>query len=124
MDRVTRQTTSLPPRGAEVFRATVHGIAFAGRARHLREVRARHELVLIPDPPVPVCGGGLPGTVSDQVWVHLPTGDPLGHLPEEISCWLAPWMRRGGTAHARVLRVGDETVPSWKRLLVEVTCRG
>ena len=122
MDRATEQPTSLPPRGAEVFRATVHGIAFAGRARHLKRVRAAHELVLIPDPPVPVCEVDLREAASDQVWVHLPTGDPLGHLPEEISCWLAPWMRRGGTARARVLRVGDETVPSWKRLLVEVTC--
>jgi hypothetical protein len=115
MERAARQPASIPPRGAEVFRATVHGIAFAGRARHLKDVRTRQELVLIPDPP---------GLESDHVWVHLQTGDPVGHLPEEIGSWLAPWMRRGGTARSRVLRVGDETVPSWKRLLVEVTCSG
>lgn len=104
----------LPPAGAPVFRATVHGLAFENRARHLEVVSPSEELLLIPDPP-----GGAP----DDVWVHLPGGDPLGHLPREIGTWLAPWMRRGGSAQARVLKVGDRTVPSWKRLLVEVTCR-
>lgn len=95
-----------------MFRATVHGLAFADRARHLSAVRPRQALLLIPDPP---------GTAED-VWVHLEAGDPLGHLPREIGRWLAPWMRRGGSASARVLKVGDESVPSWKRLIVEVTC--
>lgn len=104
----------LPERGAPIFRATVHGLAFEDRSRHLEAVRPRQELYLIPDPP---------GGVRDDVWVHIPAGDPLGHLPPEIGDWLAPWMRRGGVARARVLRVGDDTVPSWKRLLVEITCR-
>lgn len=103
---------SSPPE-APVFRATVHGLAFDDRARHLSRVSPRAELLLIPDPP-----GGSP----DDVWVHMPEGDPVGHLPREIGVWLAPWMRRGGSARARVLKVGDATVPSWKRLLVEVTC--
>lgn len=90
----------------------MHGLAFAGRARHLARVRPLQELLLIPDPP---------GT-DETVWVHLSEGDPVGHLPDEIGTWLAPWMRRGGCARARVLRVSDETVPSWKRLLLEVTC--
>ena len=97
-----------------MFRATIHGLAFEDRLRHLASVGPLEDLVLIPDPP---------GGASDDVWVHIPDGDPLGHLPREISMWLAPWMRRGGCAQARVLRVGDESVPSWKRLLVEVTCR-
>lgn len=101
-----------PSAGAPVFRATVHGLPFGDRSRHLRRVSPRQELLLIPDPP---------GDVED-VWVHIEGGDPLGHLPREIASWLAPWMRRGGLARARVLKVGDETVPSWKRLLVEVTC--
>ncbi len=105
----------MPPAGAPVFRATVHGLPFDDRARHLARMRPREELVLIPDPP-----GGEP----DDVWVHLAQGDPLGHLPREIGSWLAPWMRMGGSASARVVRVGDPTVPSWKRLLVEVTCSG
>lgn len=104
---------SIPAGGAPVFRATVHGLAFAGRSRHLGRVDTGDRLLLIPDPP-----GGSP----DQVWVHLPGGQPLGHLPDEIAGWLAPWMRRGGRARARTLRVGDRTVPSWKRLLLEVTC--
>jgi len=103
----------IPPSGAPVFRATVHGLAFENRARHLEAVRPRETLVLIPDPP-----GDEPG----EVWVHIAAGDPLGHLPPEIGTWLAPWMRRGGSASAHVLRVGDRDVPSWKRLLVEVTC--
>lgn len=102
---------SLPPPAAPLFRATVHGLAFADRSRHLEGVRADEELLLLPDPPG-----------SDQVWVHLETGDPVGHLPAEIARWLAPWMRGGGRVRARVLRVGDETVPSWKRLLLEVRC--
>lgn len=104
---------SIPTNGAPVFRATVHGLAFANRSQHLGELDPGDRLLLIPDPPV--------GSAA-QVWVHLPGGDPLGHLPDEIAGWLAPWMRRGGRARARTLRVGDRSVPSWKRLLLEVTC--
>ncbi|MFQ5690549.1 MAG: hypothetical protein ACE5HQ_09785 [Gemmatimonadota bacterium] len=100
--------------GAPTFRATVHGLAFADRSRHLHRVSPDEELLLIPEPP---------GASFEHVWVHIGDGEPLGHLPEEIGRWLAPWIRRGGRARARVLRVGDETVPSWKRLLIEVTCR-
>lgn len=106
---------SIPARGAPVFRTTVHGLAFENRSRHLDAVRPREELLLIPDPP-----GGEP----DDVWVHVPAGDPVGHLPREIGAWLAPWMRRGGSARVQVLKVGAESVPSWKRLLVEVRCGG
>lgn len=104
---------SAAPGSASVFRATVHGLAFDDRIRHLAAVHPREELLLIPDPP-----GGEP----DVVWIHLPAGDPVGHLPPEIGTWLAPWMRLGGSARVRVLRVGDKSVPSWKRLLIEVTC--
>lgn len=107
-------STPLSPPAAALFRATVHGLAFAGRARHLEGLRAGDPLVLIPEPP---------DAAVDQVWVHLERGDPVGHLPNEIARWLAPWMRRGGRAEARALRVGDPEVPSWKRLLVEVSCR-
>ncbi len=102
-----------PARGAPLFRATVHGLAFAGRARHLERLGGGDRLLLIPDPP---------GAVPEQVWVHLDGGDPVGHLPEEIGSWLAPWMRGGGRARARAVRVGDESVPSWKRLVVEIEC--
>jgi hypothetical protein len=32
-------------------------------------------------------------------------------------------MLRGGAASASVIRVGGSEVPSWKRLLIEVSCR-
>ncbi|UCG74681.1 MAG: hypothetical protein JSV95_07870 [Gemmatimonadota bacterium] len=103
----------LPPRAARVFRSTVHGLPFGGRMRHLPRIRSGEPLVLVPDPP----GAGM-----ETVWVHLLAGDVVGHLPNEIGSWLGPWMRRGGQTRVRLLRVGDESVPSWKRLLVEVTC--
>jgi len=99
---------------SESFRATVHGTVFGARRASLGGVDAGDQLVLIPDPP---------GQDDPAVWVHLPEGDPLGHLPPEINAWLVPWMLRGGAASATALRVrGDET-PSWKRLLVEVSVR-
>lgn len=108
---------ALPADAPAVFRATVHGLAFADRSRHLDRLDPGARLHLIPDPP---------GARLEQVWVHLPGDDPdpVGHLPDEIGRWLAPWMRGGGRAAARALRVGGEEVPSWKRLLVEVRCRG
>ena len=104
---------SLAPPAAPRFRATVHGLAFAGRDRRLNDVEAGDRLHLIPDPP---------GATVEQVWVHMEGGNPLGHLPNEIARWLAPWMRDGGRAAVRAVRVGDATVPSWKRLVVEVDC--
>jgi hypothetical protein len=96
-----------------VFRATVHGLVFADRTRCLDSMRPGDDLMLIPDPP---------GSRSDQVWVHLAGGDPVGHLPNEIGRWLAPWMRRGGRVRATTVKVGNADVPSWKRLLIEVSC--
>jgi hypothetical protein len=95
------------------FRTTVHGTVFGHRASHVDELAAGDRLLLIPDPP---------GEEDPAVWVHLPEGDPVGHLPPEINAWLAPWMMRGGAASARTLRVGGNDVPSWKRLLIEVSC--
>ena len=105
--------SALPPRAARVFRATVHGLPFGDRTRHLTRIRSGEPLMLLPDPP---------GSPTERVWVHLMAGDVVGHLPNEICSWLGPWMRRGGRARIRALRVGDESVPSWKRLLVEVSC--
>ncbi len=104
---------ALSPPAAPHFRATVHGLAFAGRDRRLERVEPGDRLLLIPDPP---------DADIEQVWVHLEGGSPLGHLPDEIARWLAPWMRSGGRASVRAVRVGDDTVPSWKRLVVEVDC--
>jgi len=96
------------------FRATVHGTVFAGRDRHLSRMSEGDRLHLIPDPPI---------QEEPEVWVHLESGEPVGHLPPEIGSWLAPWMLRGGGARARVLRVKGSDAPSWGRLLVEVDCQ-
>lgn len=96
------------------FRTTVHGTVFAKRTRALGAATAGDPVVLIPDPP---------DADEPAVWVHMYGGDPVGHLPPEINAWLAPWMLRGGSASATILRVGGSDVPSWKRLLIEVRCR-
>ena len=96
------------------FRSTVHGTVFGTRAAHLEELAEGDPLLLIPDPP---------GQEDPQVWVHTSTGDPLGHLPPEISRWLAPWLLGGGAASATALRVRGSEVPSWKRLVIEVRCQ-
>ena len=95
------------------FRSTVHGTVFAGRERHLDSLSAGDSLVLVPDPP----GGG-----SVAVWVHLPGGDPVGYLPSEIGGWLGPWLQAGGRTRTTALRVGNDRVPSWRRLVVDVRC--
>lgn len=95
------------------FRATVHGTVFGERAKHLERICKGDDLLLVPDPPTEAEPG---------VWVHLPGGDLIGHLPPEICTWLAPWMLRGGRATARTIRVSGPEVPSWRRLLIEVTC--
>lgn len=96
-----------------IFRTTVHGTVFGHRAVHLDDLEAGDRLLLIPDPP---------GEEDPAVWVHLQSGDPVGHLPPEINAWLAPWMMRGGAASAIAVRVSGSEVPSWKRLLIEVRC--
>lgn len=96
------------------FRATVHGTVFGSRADHVACLEAGDPLVLIPDPP---------GEDDPAVWVHLKAGDPVGHLPPEINAWLAPYLMHGGAASAVAVRVSGGDVPSWKRLLIEVSCR-
>lgn len=92
----------------------MHGTVFAERASGLEQLRTGDPLALLPDPPV---------QEAPRVWVHLPTGEPLGHLPTEIGDWMAPWLLQGGRAQARVLRISGPEVPSWRRLLVEVVLR-
>lgn len=106
-------TYRIPGKQPATFRTTVHGTVFGRRATHLAALAAGDELLLIPDPP---------GADEPEVWVHVKGGDPVGHLPPEINAWLAPWMLRGGTASATAVRVGGSEVPSWKRLLIEVSC--
>jgi hypothetical protein len=103
----------LPTGCPRQFRSTVHGTVFAGRDRHLDAMHPGDRVVLIPDPP---------GQTDPEVWVHLESGDPVGHLPREISSWLWPWLSHGGAAAAVALKVHGSETPSWRRLLVEVSC--
>jgi hypothetical protein len=96
------------------FRSTVHGTVFAGRDRFVDRLAEGDTVKLVPDPPV---------QNEPEVWVHLQTGEPIGHLPAEIARWLWPWLARGGVAEARALSVRGSDVPSWRRLLLEVSCR-
>lgn len=72
-------------------------------------------MLVVPDPP----GGDEP-----EVWIHLPSGDPVGHLPPEISAWLWPHLQAGGEAQAWALRVHGADTPSWRRLVVQVELDG
>ena len=110
---MTRLRTPFPEGCPPRFRATVHGIIFSGRDRHLEVLEAGEVLYLIPDPP---------DQEGPDVWVHREGGDLLGHLPSEISAWLAPWLLGGGGASARALKIHGAEVPSWRRLLLEVSC--
>lgn len=102
------------PRGRpQRFRATVHGMVFAGRDRHLHGLKTGASLYLIPD---------HPDQEAPEVWVHREGGDLLGHLPSEISAWLAPWLLQGGGADARAIKIHGSEVPTWRRLLLEVHC--
>jgi len=96
-----------------LFRSTVHGIVFAGRDRFVDDLHDGDRLRLIADPPV---------QDEPEVWVHLASGEPIGHLPPDIGAWLWPWLSRGGMATATLLRVRGSDVPSWRRLLLEVSC--
>ncbi|MEE2905717.1 MAG: hypothetical protein VX801_04895 [Gemmatimonadota bacterium] len=96
------------------FRSTVHGTVFAGRDRFVEMLQAGDTVRLIADPPV---------QIDPEVWVHMESGEPIGHLPVVIGRWLWPWLSRGGVAEARALRVRGSDVPSWRRLLLEVSCR-
>jgi hypothetical protein len=109
-----RAPPPLPPERPPCFRATVHGTVFCERAAHLDRLKPGDEVLLIPGPPV----DDDPG-----IWVHMPGGDVIGHLPPEIENWLAPWMLRGGSARARAVRVSGSDTPSWRRVLLEVELR-
>ncbi len=106
-------TPPFPENQPRHFRATVHGTVFAGRDQHLERLNVGDTVRLIADPP---------DQKAPEVWVHLDSGDPIGHLPPEIARWLAPWLHRGGAARAHALKVKGAEVPSWRRLLLEVRC--
>ena len=101
---------TVPPGRPRSFRTTVHGTLFGGREKLLDRLTVGSQLRLIPEY----------GREPAAVWVHVDGGDPVGHLPEEIGEWLAPWMAAGGTARAEALKVRGPDEPSWKRLVIGV----
>lgn len=108
-----RPTPPFPEGRPSVFRSTVHGTVFAGRDRFVDGVHEGDELRLVADPPV---------QDEPEIWVHLVSGEPIGHLPAEIARWLWPWLSGGGVATAHAVRVRGAEEPSWRRLLLEVSC--
>ena len=110
---MTRPNPPFPEGRPPVFRSTVHGTVFAGRDRFIEGVHEGDELRLVADPPV---------QDDPEIWVHLLSGEPIGHLPAEIARWLWPWLSGGGVATARAVRVRGVEEPSWRRLLLEVSC--
>lgn len=114
MSRLETNPPPFPEGRPATFRATVHGTIFADRERHFDELKEGDAVRLVPDPPV---------QETPEVWVHLTSGEPIGHLPPDIASWLWPWMSGGGSAEAHAIRVEGVDAPSWRRLLVEVHCR-
>ena len=91
----------------------VHGTVFGDRPAVLARVAPGDRLLLVPDPP----------DVPPAVWVHVAGGDVLGHLPEQIAAWLAPWLLEGGRGTAVVTTVHDDRTESWRRIEVELDVR-
>lgn len=111
---MTRVPPPFPHGQPQEFRSTVHGTVFAGRDRLVEKLSEGDAVRLVADPPV---------QDDPEVWVHMESGDPIGHLPTEIGRWLWPWMSGGGVAEARALRVRGADAPSWRRLVLQVSCR-
>ena len=106
-------SVSFPVGQPRTFRATLHGTVFSGREEHIDRLEEGAVVRLIPDPPI----------LNDpEIWVHTATGEPIGHLPPDVCWWLWPWMAAGGVATGVLLRVRGRDVPSWRRLLLEVSC--
>ena len=97
----------------EEFSTAVHGTVFAQRPLVVRRLRAGETLLLVPDPP---------GAEVPAVWVHAAGGDVVGHVPQQVAAWLAPWMLCGGRCRALVESVGADDVASWRRLVIRVSC--
>ena len=101
-----------PPHDQQ-FRTAVYGTVFGQRMEVVHRLHQGDRLILVPDPP---------GTDNPAVWVHARGGDVIGHLPDSINEWLAPWMLDGGRCGATVERVESDDVASWRRLIIRVSC--
>lgn len=106
-------TISAPPYAH--FDTAVLGTVFGSRTEVVHRLSEGDQLILVPDPPE----AQIPA-----VWVHARGGDVIGHVPFQIATWLAPWMLAGGRCGATVKKRDGDDVASWRRLVIEVTCRG
>jgi hypothetical protein len=102
-----------PSEAPEEFSTAVHGTVFAARSQVVDRLQEGESVVLIPDPP---------GAEVPAVWVHAHGGDVVGHVPQQVAAWLAPWMLGGGRCQASVESVAGAEVASWRRLVIRVRC--
>ena len=93
------------------FETPVYGTVFAERAAVVRRLKEGDQLILVPDPA---------GVDEPSVWVHAPGGDVVGHLSPDVNAWMAPRMLDGARYGARVCKVGEPDMASWKRLVIAV----
>ena len=107
-----RMSSILP--GSPEFQTPVYGTVFGHRPDVLHRLREGDRLILVPDPD---------GVVDPGVWVHAPGGDVVGHLSPDVNTWLVPVMLAGARYGAVVSCVRDETVVSWRRLVITVRGR-
>ena len=68
---MTNRLPPFPEGQPPLFRSTVHGTVFAGRDRYVDGLTDGDEVRLVADPPV---------QDDSEVWVHLTSGEPIGHL--------------------------------------------
>lgn len=111
MSHIAREDAPLPPPlpPEELrHRTNVHGTVFAARAAVVERLQEGEKLLLVPDPPTE--------DEPPAVWVHVAGGDVLGHVPQQIAAWLAPWMLGGGRCQAHVIAIRGPDVASFNRI--------
>ncbi len=115
MSHVTRGDAPVPPPMPPKelrLRTNVHGTVFAARTAVVDRLAVGDSLLLVPDP--------LQEGEPPAVWLHVAGGDVLGHLPQQVSAWLAPFMLAGGRCQARVVVIRGADAPSWSRIGIEL----
>jgi hypothetical protein len=109
---------TIPPRDDPTFGVPfsthVLGTVFGERAAVVGRLHVGDRLIIVPDPP----GAQIPA-----VWVHASGGDVVGHLPNQVAVWLAPWLLQGGRCAAIIESIGGEGTESWRRLVVRLEPR-
>ena len=112
MSQTTREHAAMLPPFDSPLRTNVHGTVFAARFDVISRLQPGDRLLLVPDP--------LQDDETPAVWVHVPGGDVLGHVPVQVAAWLAPWMLAGARCRATVVQVLGPEVESWNRIAIEL----